>query len=55
MLERIIIMFCCLLCAFPLSVVSKFDKDGNEPMGFWANGSIGGGVYHWYLVAVSRV
>ena len=37
MLERIICLFCCLLCAFPLFVVSKYDKDGNEPMGFWTN------------------
>lgn len=37
MLERIIMLFCCLLCAFPLFVVSKYDKDGNEPMGFWTN------------------
>ncbi len=39
MLERIIMLFCCLLCAFPLLVVSKYDKDDNEPMGFWANDS----------------
>ena len=37
MLERIICLFCCLLCAFPLFVVSKYDKEGNEPMGFWTN------------------
>lgn len=37
MLERIVMLFCCLLCAFPLFVVSKYDKDGNEPMGFWTN------------------
>ncbi|MBR2408538.1 MAG: hypothetical protein IKB07_06240 [Lachnospiraceae bacterium] len=37
MLERIICLFCCLLCAFPLFVVSKYDKDGSEPIGFWTN------------------
>lgn len=37
MLERIICLFCCLLCAFPLFVVSHYDKDGSEPMGFWTN------------------
>lgn len=37
MLERIICLFCCLLCAFPLFVISKYDKDGSEPIGFWTN------------------
>lgn len=39
MLGRIIGLVCCLLCAFPLFVVSIYDKDGIEPISFWANDS----------------
>lgn len=35
MVERIIGMFCCLLCAWPFFIVSYFNKDSKEPMGFW--------------------
>lgn len=37
MLGRIIVLFCCLLCAFPFFVVSIYDKEGGDPIGFWTN------------------
>lgn len=36
MAERIVGFVCCLLCAFPIFVVSYFSKGSKEPMGFWA-------------------
>lgn len=36
MAEQIIGLICCLLCAFPLFIMSHYNKDSREPIVFWA-------------------
>lgn len=36
MLGRIIGLVSCLLCAFPLLVISIYNKDSREPISFWS-------------------
>ena len=36
MVERIIIGICCILCAFPLLIIGKYDKDSITPITFWS-------------------
>lgn len=36
MAERIIGFVCCLLCAVPFLIISKYDKNSREPIGFWS-------------------
>lgn len=35
MIERIILCFCSLLCAFPFYAFPMIGKDSREPMSFW--------------------
>lgn len=35
MIERIILCFCSLLCAFPFYIFPMIGKDSREPMSFW--------------------
>ncbi|MBO5032377.1 MAG: hypothetical protein J6D08_10915 [Lachnospiraceae bacterium] len=36
MIGRIIGMVCCFLCAFPLFIISHYNRDSREPIVFWA-------------------
>lgn len=36
MLERIIGLFCSLLCSFPFFVISVYGKDSKVPINFWS-------------------
>ena len=36
MVERIIGLVCSLLCSFPFVIISKYGKDGREPINFWS-------------------
>lgn len=36
MVERIIGLISCLLCAVPFLIISIYDKDGIEPIDFWS-------------------
>lgn len=36
MLERIIGMVCCILCAFPFSIIGYYNKNSKEPINFWS-------------------
>ena len=36
MVERIIGLISCLLCAVPFLIISVYNKDSNEPINFWS-------------------
>ncbi len=36
MLENIIGLSCCLLCAFPFFIIGHFNRESREPITFWA-------------------
>lgn len=36
MIAKIVGMICCLLCAFPLFIIGKYNKDSMTPINFWA-------------------
>ncbi len=35
MIERIIGLWSCLMCAFPFLIISIYNKDSKEPINFW--------------------
>lgn len=36
MVERIIGLISCLLCAVPFFIISKYDRNSREPINFWS-------------------
>ena len=36
MVERIIGLVACLMCAVPFLIISKYDKNSREPINFWS-------------------
>lgn len=36
MVERIVGFVACLMCAIPFMIISKYDKDSRDPIGFWS-------------------
>jgi Na+-transporting NADH:ubiquinone oxidoreductase subunit NqrB len=36
MVERMVGLVCCLLCAFPFLIIGIYNKDSREPINFWA-------------------
>jgi hypothetical protein len=36
MVERMVGLVCCLLCAFPFLIIGIYNKDSKEPINFWA-------------------
>lgn len=36
MVERMVGFISCLMCAIPFLIITKYDKNSKEPIGFWS-------------------